>query len=84
MPNCAVIIFGHAVIQRNYEHMQNKRTNEILITIDKCCSQCLSRAHEKLSCAQEKLSRAQEKLSGAHEKLSRAQEKLSRAHEKHF
>ncbi len=32
MPNCAVIFFGHVVIQRNYEHMQNKRTNEILIT----------------------------------------------------
>ncbi len=33
MPNCVVIIFGHAVIQRNYDHMQKQeRTNAILIT----------------------------------------------------
>ncbi len=33
MPNCVVIIFAHAVIQRNYKHMQKQeRTNAILIT----------------------------------------------------
>ncbi len=33
MPNCVFIIFGHAVIQKIYEHMQKQeRTNAILIT----------------------------------------------------
>ncbi len=38
MPNCAVIIFWHAVIQINYEHMQ-KQEDQWNIT-NLCCSQC--------------------------------------------
>ncbi len=37
MPNCAVIIFGHAVTQRYYEHMQ-KQENQLNVN-NLCCSQ---------------------------------------------
>jgi len=32
-PNWGSIIFGQAFIQRNYEHMQNKWNNKILIIL---------------------------------------------------
>ncbi len=37
MPNCVVIIFGYAVIQRNYEHMQ-KQDDQWNVN-NFCCSQ---------------------------------------------
>ncbi len=38
MQNCLVIIFGHAVIQRNSEHMQ-KQEDQCNVN-NLCCSQC--------------------------------------------
>ncbi len=39
----AAIIFGHAVIQRNYEHMQKQEDQWNINNL--CCSQCASVAN---------------------------------------
>ncbi len=43
MPNCAVIIFGYAFIQRNHEHIQKQEDQWKMY--DLCCSQCANFAN---------------------------------------